>query len=78
MKVAILNLNEIDIKVGDASKVHRGETGIDPQFFSSNKAFIFNLETKPLLEFCEEIFSPPLFITSSQADTSRFRVKKGG
>lgn len=101
----ILDLFEIDTKVVDSSRIQLEESRIDPQFFSSNQSFIDNLDTKPLSEFCEEIFNPPVFkrefledpnecrylasaeiasfepeityITKSQADLLRLRVKKG-
>ena len=101
----ILDLFEIETKIVDSSKIKLEESRIDPQFFSTNQAFIGNLETKPLSNFCEELFNPPVFkrefledpnecrylasaeiasfepeityITNSQADALRLRVKRG-
>jgi type I restriction enzyme, S subunit len=101
----ILDLFEIETKIVDSSKIKLEESRIDPQFFSTNQSFIGNLETKPLSDFCEELFNPPVFkrefledsnecrylasaeiasfepeityITNSQADALRLRVKRG-
>jgi|GEM_PF-982901 len=105
MKTTILDLFEIDTTVVNSSKIRLEESRIDPQFFSTNQSFIDNLNTKPLIEFCVDIFNPPVFkrefledpnecrylasaeivsfeseityITNSQADALRLKVKKG-
>ena len=101
----VLDLFEIEISVVDSSKIKLDESRIDQQFFSTNQLFIEKLDTRPLSEFCEEIFNPAVFkrefledpnecrylasaeiasfepeityITNSQADFLRLRVKKG-
>jgi type I restriction enzyme S subunit len=100
----VLDLFDLETTIVDSSKISLVESRIDPQFFSSNQLFIDNLDTKPLLYFCKEIFNPGVFkrefledpnecrylasaeiasfepeityITNSQADTLRLRVKK--
>ncbi len=101
----VLDLFEIETSVIDSSKIKLDESRIDPQFFSTNQLFLDKLDTRPLAEFCDEIFNPAVFkrefledpnecrylasaeiasfepeityITNSQADTLRLRVKKG-
>jgi type I restriction enzyme S subunit len=101
----VLDLFEIDTSVVDSSKIKLDESRIDPQFFSTNQLFLDNLDTRPLSDFCDEIFNPAVFkrefledpnecrylasaeiasfepeityITNSQADALRLRVKKG-
>lgn len=101
----VLDLFEIETSVIDSSKIKLDESRIDPQFFSTNQLFIDKLDTRPLAEFCDELFNPAVFkrefledpnacrylasaeiasfepeityITNSQADALRLRVKKG-
>lgn len=101
----VLDLFEIETSVVDSSTIKLDEARIDPQFFSTNQLFIDKLETRPLAEFCDELFNPAVFkreflvdpnecrylasaeiasfepeityITNSQADALRLRVKRG-
>ena len=57
----ILDKYDVDFLIVSSNKLNLTECRIDPQFFSANQSFIDGLETKPLSEFCLEIFNPAVF-----------------
>lgn len=61
MMNAILDKYDVDFLIVSSKKLNLTECRIDPQFFSLNQSFIEGLETKPLSEFCLDIFNPPVF-----------------
>lgn len=61
MMNAILDKYDVDFLIVSSNKLNLTECRIDPQFFSLNQSFIDGLETKPLSEFCIDIFNPPVF-----------------
>lgn len=53
--------DEIQIRKLPSNKAFKGDFRIDPGYYSSSENVIHEIETKPLIDFCDEIFNPPVF-----------------
>ncbi len=53
--------DEIVVREIASNKTFKGEYRIDPGYYSSSENIIHEIDTKPLIEFCEDIFNPPVF-----------------
>lgn len=53
--------DEVQVRKLLSNKAFRGDFRIDPGYYSSSENVIHEVETKPLNEFCDDIFNPPVF-----------------